>query len=88
MAKVELMPCIESLSGRVGNIIFKTYKNGQVRMYPAAPSQRRTPVSKAETANRSLFMLIAREVNRLKAVGDPRSRKVLWNVVRKQMTKG
>jgi len=33
MARVTLMPGIERISGTVGNFIFKTYKNGQVRAY-------------------------------------------------------
>ena len=53
MAKCTINPMsglIRSLSGRVGNTLFKTYRDGQVRAYMIRPGQykRTTPPSEAE----------------------------------------
>ena len=37
MAKVTLRPEIAGISGKVGNMIFKTFKNGQVRLEDGEP---------------------------------------------------
>lgn len=85
MANVELMPGIKSISGKVGNMIFKTYKNGKVRAFPAEQRKRRTKVTKAETSNRFNFGTIAVEVAKRMAAGDTRSKKELWAIVKKEL---
>ena len=55
------MPGIESISGRVGKVVFKTRKNGQTYMYPSEPSERKTKISANEIRNREAFATAARE---------------------------
>jgi len=55
MAKVTLMPAIESISGKIGNVVFRTYKNGQTRVYSSDRSPRKTKVTKKETQQREFF---------------------------------
>ena len=87
MARVELMPGIKSISGKVGNMIFKTYKNGKVRAYPADKRIRTKKLSTAETNARFTFGAIAVEVARRMADGDTRPRKVIWAAVKKELSK-
>ena len=60
MARVILNPAIKSVSGKVGNLIFKTYKNGQVRVYKVDEVPQRTHISPQELANRRRFGLVAK----------------------------
>ena len=85
MANVELMPGIKSISGKVGNMIFKTFKNGKVRAYPAEQRKRTKKLSAAETNARFTFGTIAAEVSRRMADGDKRPRKVIWADVKREM---
>jgi len=55
MAKVTLMPAIESISGKIGNVVFRTYKNGQTRVYSSDTKNRKTKISKNEIRNREVF---------------------------------
>ena len=87
MARVELMPGIKSISGKVGNMIFKTYKNGKVRAYPADKRIRTKKLSTAETNARFNFGRIAAEVAKRMADGDTRPRKVIWAAVKKELSK-
>ena len=85
MAKVELMPGIKSISGRVGNMIFRTYRNGKVRAYPADKRIRTKKLSTAETNARFTFGTIAVEVARRMADGDTRPRKTIWAEVKRSL---
>ena len=87
MAKVELMPGIKSISGRVGNMIFRTYRNGKVRAYPAQQFKRTTKLSPAECNARFTFGAIAVEVARRMADGDTRPRKTIWAEVKRSLSK-
>lgn len=50
MARVELMPGIERISGSIGNVVFKTYKNGKtIMMHRPEPVLSRN-ASRAERA--------------------------------------
>ena len=87
MAKCTINPMsglIRSLSGRVGNTLFKTYRDGQVRAYMIRPGQykRTTPPSEAEQRGRQLFAIIASEVARRRKAGDTRPKKIIWAEVR------
>lgn len=87
MAKCTINPIsglIRTLSGRVGNTLFKTYRNGQVRAYMIRPDQykRTAPPTEAEQRERKRFAVIASEVARRKKAGDTRPRKVIWAEVR------
>ena len=58
--QVELMPGIKSISGSIkcqngGKITFKTYKNGQTRMYMSRPRERATTPSENELRQRQRF---------------------------------
>ena len=87
MAKCIINPMsglICSLSGRVGDTLFKTYRNGQVRAYLIRPDQfrRTTPPSPAELQHRELFAMISSEVARRRKAGDTRPKKIIWAEVR------
>ena len=85
MAKVELMPGIKSISGKVGNMIFRTYRNGKVRAYPAQQFKRTKKLSTAECNARFTFGAIAVEVARRMADGDTRPRKTIWAEVKRSL---
>lgn len=87
MAKCTINPLtgqIMTISGRLGNTLFKTYRNGQVRAYvtPKGGYTRSTPLSKAELLQRKKFSVIASEVARRIKAGDTRPRKVIWTEVK------
>ena len=62
MAKVTLSPELQSISGKVGNLIFKTYKSGKVGLYRYLPTRRTAPLSPEERASRRRFAVISRTV--------------------------
>ncbi len=62
MAKVTLSPELESISGKVGNLVFRTYKSGKVSVHRLMPNQRTTPVSPEERAKRIRFGIISKVV--------------------------
>lgn len=72
MAKVTLRPEIAGISGKVGNMIFRTYKNGQVHVYKAPESRRRKHISENELKARALFHQRVQRVKQLMALGIPR----------------
>lgn len=93
MAKCTFNPLtglISTLSGRVGNTLYKTYRNGQVRAYMIRPDQfkRSTPLSEAEQKQRMLFAVIASEVARRRKAGDMRPKKIIWAEVRREAEDG
>ena len=88
MAQTTLLPGVESISGKVGNYLFKTYtRNGKkdVRVYLCSHDsyRRTTKLSAAERAARKLFGEQAREVHRRIKAGDSRTRKEIWAEVKK-----
>ena len=88
MAKCTISPLtgqIMTISGKLGNTLFKTYRNGQVRAYmtPKGGYTRSTPVSTAELLQRKKFSFIASEVARRMKAGDSRPRKVIWDEVKR-----
>ena len=90
MAQATLLPGIESISGKVGNYLFKTYKrNGrkEVRVYlrPTDSYHRLTKVSATEITQRKRFGEACREVARRIKEGDHRPRKVIWAEVKKDL---
>ena len=63
MAKVTLSPELESISGKVGNLVFRTFKrSGKVCVYRYKPNRRSTDVSPEEQAKRIRFGIISRAV--------------------------
>lgn len=61
MAKVELPAGIKSISGRIGNIVYKTLPNGKVIATRYQKHERTTPVSDAERKARRLFADAAKD---------------------------
>lgn len=87
MAKCTIDPLtgqILTISGQLGNTLFKTYRNGHVRAYltPKGGYPRTKPVTKAELLQRKIFSVIASEVARRIKAGDTRPRKVIWAEVK------
>ena len=83
MAKVTLRPEIIGISGKVGNMVFKTYKNGQVRLYKAPSYQRKTSVTNAERQARSTFALRCKRVTQLMA--DGLSKQEAWDIAKNEI---
>ena len=91
--KVELVAGIESVSGKCGNMIFKTFKrpNGKTetrayfnpyhRTRLGKVSARKSKPTESEIKARSNFGAIASEVARRLREGDTRPRSVIWKEV-------
>ena len=89
MAQTTLLPGVETISGKVGNYLFKTFnRNGkkEVRVYlcPEGSYSRRSKLSKEEIAARAQFAEQAREVSRRIKAGDKRTKKAIWAEVKQQ----
>ena len=83
MAKITLRPEIASISGKVGNMVFKTMKNGQVYLYKAPSYERKRKLSKAEKASRELMAKRQKRVVELMRNGL--SRKEAWTVAKQEI---
>ena len=82
MAKVTLVNgTVKSISGRLGNMIYKTYKNGTTKAYLYHKAERSTPLSEKEIAARILFSTAASETKRRIAAGDTRRRSIIFKEV-------
>ena len=77
MALVTVCPEILGISGRVGNMIFKT-RGDKVYVESAARQPRSTPVTPEEIARRQRFKEMSKEVSRRIAAGDHRARNFIW----------
>ena len=84
MAKIILNSFIKSISGRVGNMFFRTYPSGKVTMTCNAPAKRTKPASDAEIKARALFAKRAAVVKKLAKEYPDKSQKDLWTIA-KQM---
>ena len=80
--KVELNPNIRSLSGRLGDFVFRTRydKDGNPKVFAHhyGKPQRRTPLSEAEKKSRTRFGVINAAVRKRIQQGDTRPRNVIW----------
>ena len=89
MAKAILPGTIMSISGKMGNLIYKTFKKPdgttETRVYQH-PGRRSTPVTDEERKSRALFGQIARIVRLRQQDGDTRPRKVIWAEVKAELT--
>ena len=69
MAKVDLMAGIQSVSGRAGNFVFRTFRRldgkTETRMYPYKKQERKTKLSQNELASRAKFRQVAARLNAL-----------------------
>lgn len=94
MAKVELPREIQSLSGALGSVIFRTYtkRDGttETRMYKnpyykpngRSVSQRATKVGEKEIASRQQFAQMSRAVSARINAGDKRPKSEIWKEVK------
>ena len=83
MAKAILPPELIGISGKLGNVIFKTYKNGQVRVYKAPDYQRKKTLSDAEIQARQLFHRRAKRAAELIAHGIPKQE--AWTIAKSEI---
>ena len=83
MAKVTLPPFIQSISGRVGNLSFRTSASGKTSVTCFQPRKRTTPLSSNEKLARTRFAQIAKTVAQMKQQGSQLSRKELWDLAAK-----
>lgn len=61
MAKVELPAGIKSISGRIGNVVYRTLPNGKIIATRYQKRERTTPVSDAERKARRIFADAAKD---------------------------
>ena len=85
MAKVELAPEILSISGKVGNMMFKTRKDGKVFAYKAPEYARKKPFSDREIAAHELMTRRQKRVVELMKTGLSRSE--AWVQVKQEITR-
>ena len=86
MAKCTIDPItgqILTISGKLGNTLYKTFRNGQVRAYltPPNPTPRSTPLSDKEIAARQLFSIASTVTKRRIEAGDRRRRPEIFKEV-------
>lgn len=82
MARVRLPMGIREVSGKVGNVCFRTMKSTGNVFVGRLPRTRTTLPSAAETAARERFALMAKMVNQMRKEGSKKSRKELWQIVK------
>ena len=89
MAKVNLMAGIQTISGKAGNFVFRTFhrRDGktETRMYPYKKQNRATKLSKAEMGARSLFTRRQALVMELFKTGQCRSKAEAWKIAKEQI---
>ena len=84
MAQCNLFSGIASISGKMGNVIFKTFTRPDgtsfTRVYSSEGHKpRRTPPSDREKAQRVRFAAISRAVAQRQRNGDTRPKKIIWD---------
>jgi len=81
MARVKLPAGIESISGKVGNVCFRTMRaTGKVYM-AHLPQKRRTKLKASELEAREVFKKRAQLVRQMQKAGSRLSAKKLWELV-------
>ena len=90
MANCNLFQGIASISGKMGNVIFKTFtrRDGTsfTRVYSSeGHKQRCTPPSDREKAQRTRFAAICRAVAQRQRNGDTRPKKLIWDELAKSI---
>lgn len=82
MAQVTLPSFLQSISGRVGNVCFRTYASGRTGLYLCDPPKRKTPLTNAETRARELFKERAQHVNKIMKDNPYLTRKQAWTIAK------
>lgn len=78
MAKIEVAKdLVSGISGRVGNMVFRTYKNGKVGMYPYKKPVRKTRLKATEIKSRERFRIVTNMYNSL-GEDERKSYEQLW----------
>lgn len=92
MAKTILPKGIASVSGKMGALMYKTYtrpdgtKETRVYSNPYRHGyQRSTPVTEKEQASRQRFAAMQRAVSLRMRNGDRRTKKEIWDEVKREM---
>ena len=89
MAKVNLMAGIQTISGKAGNFVFRTFRRPdgktETRMYPYKKHERTTKLRKTELAARSLFTRRQALVMELFKTGQCRSKAEAWKIAKEQI---
>ena len=85
MARVTFQPGIMSVSGSVGDLVFRTYKNGKTTVHKKARPHK-TAVTDEEKVRRRRFGIVSSLVCELQGAMDnvksaSEARKRLWNQV-------
>ena len=88
MARVKLPAGIAAISGKVGNVCFKTMKKtGNVYMYPIKVQKDKVPctkeVSEAVKTQQRRFKALAEIVRQMRKSGTRKSQKELWKIATK-----
>ena len=81
MAKCTIDPLtgqILTISGKLGNTLFKTY------LTPQGGYKRSTPLTPTELLQRKIFSIVSSEVARKIKAGDTRPRQIIWAEVKKE----
>ena len=79
--EVKMIPEILSISGRIGNQVYRTRydADGQPHVFASRlPAKRSTPPTPRENAQRTRFGTIARAVQIRRKAGDRRTYKQIW----------
>ena len=89
MAKVNLMAGIQNISGKVGNVVFRTFQRrdgkSETRVYSSKRRERTTKIRKTELAARSLFTRRQALVQELLSSGQCRSKAEAWKIAKEQI---
>lgn len=80
MAKVTLPMGIERISGRMGNVCFRTMKSTGRTFMGSLPRARKTQPSASELESRERFAKKARLVSAMRKEGSKLPQKELWKL--------
>ena len=80
MPKVKMMAGIASISGKFGNMYFRTdKKSGRISLCHM-PKKSSSVLTDKQRAHKERFAAIAKMVTRMLAEGSKKSRKQLWKI--------
>ena len=80
MSKVKMMAGIASISGKFGNMYFRTDKrSGRVSLCNM-PKRKATGLSEKQRAHNERFAAIVKMVAQMRANGSKKSKKQLWKI--------
>ena len=81
MAKCKLPPFILSLSGKVGNLCFRTSASGKTSLYPCPKKQQNKTHTQKQLNTRELFKERVIQVNNIKKQYPNISSKEAWEII-------